>query len=54
VVGAGHALARAALAGNTARGGKPTAYACIGPQCSLPGTEPQGLPDLLRMQRAAP
>jgi uncharacterized protein YyaL (SSP411 family) len=54
VVGAGHALASAALAGKTAVGGKPTAYACIGPQCSLPVTEPQALTDLLRMQRAAP
>jgi hypothetical protein len=34
-------------------GGRPTAYACLGPQCSLPVTEPDVLVDLLRRQRAA-
>jgi uncharacterized protein len=41
------------LAGKTAVGGKPTAYACLGPQCSLPVTEPAALVELLRKQRAA-
>ena len=40
------------LAGKTAVGGKPTAYACLGPQCSLPVTEPDALRELLRKQRA--
>jgi uncharacterized protein len=40
------------LAGKTAAGGKPTAYACLGPQCSLPVTEPDALVDLLRKHRA--
>ena len=31
-----------------------THYACIGPQCSLPVTEPDMLLELLRTQRAAP
>ena len=34
-------------------GGKPTAYACLGPQCSLPVTEPEALAQLLRQQRVA-
>ena len=41
------------LAGKTAADGKPTAYACLGPQCSLPVTEPDALRALLRGQRAA-
>jgi uncharacterized protein YyaL (SSP411 family) len=41
------------LAGKTATSGKPTAYACLGPQCSLPVTEPNSLLELLRRQRAA-
>jgi uncharacterized protein len=41
------------LAGKTAQDGKPTAYACLGPQCSLPITEPDALLDLLRRQRMA-
>jgi hypothetical protein len=41
------------LAGKTAGGGKPTAYACLGPQCSLPVTEPEALVELLRQQRAS-
>jgi uncharacterized protein YyaL (SSP411 family) len=42
------------LAGKTAIDGKPTAYACLGPQCSLPVTEPDALLELLRGQRTAP
>ena len=41
------------LAGKTAVGSKPTAYACIGPQCSLPVTEPDALLEMLRGQRVA-
>ena len=41
------------LAGKTAVDGKPTAYACLGPQCSLPVTDPDTLLDLLRKQRQA-
>jgi uncharacterized protein YyaL (SSP411 family) len=43
-----------ALAGKTAIDGKATAYACIGPQCSLPVTAPDALVTLLRQQRTAP
>ena len=41
-----------ALLGKTAHDGKPTAYACIGPQCSLPVTEADALLEVLRGQRA--
>jgi uncharacterized protein len=41
------------LAGKTAQDGKPTAYACLGPTCSLPVTEADALLDLLRKQRVA-
>jgi len=41
------------LAGKTAAGGQATAYACLGPQCSLPVTKPDALLELLRQQRAA-
>jgi uncharacterized protein YyaL (SSP411 family) len=41
------------LAGKTATDGRPTAYACIGPTCSLPVTEPDALAELLRSQRTA-
>ena len=54
VVDAGQPLASPALAGKTAVDGKPTAYACLGPQCSLPVTDPDALLELLRTQRAAP
>jgi uncharacterized protein YyaL (SSP411 family) len=54
VIAAGHPLASPALAGKTAIGGKPTAYACTGPQCSPPVTEPDALLELLRRQRAEP
>ena len=52
-VGAGQPLGSPALAGKSAIDGKPTAYACIGPQCSLPVTGPDALLDLLRRQRMA-
>ncbi len=42
------------LAGKTAIAGHPTAYACLGPQCSLPVTEGDALLEVLREQRAAP
>jgi uncharacterized protein YyaL (SSP411 family) len=42
------------LAGKTAHDGRPTAYACLGPQCSLPVTEGDALLDVLRAQRTAP
>ena len=41
-----------ALAGKTAIEGKPTAYACLGPQCSLPVTDADVLLALLREQRS--
>ena len=41
------------LAGKTPVEAKPTAYACLGPQCSLPVTEADALFDLLRNQRVA-
>jgi uncharacterized protein YyaL (SSP411 family) len=53
VIPAGQSLASPALAGKTALAGKPTAYACLGPQCSLPVSEPAALLELLRQQRAA-
>jgi hypothetical protein len=40
------------LAGKTAISGQPTAYACLGPQCSLPVTEPAALLELLQKQRS--
>jgi uncharacterized protein len=49
----GQALQNPALADKSAVDGKPTAYACLGPQCSAPVTEPEALVDLLRKQRAA-
>jgi len=42
------------LAGKTAIAGQPTAYACLGPQCSLPVTEPDVLFALIRQQRSHP
>ena len=47
----GRTLANPALTGKSAIDGKATAYACLGPQCSLPVTEPEALVDLLRKQR---
>ena len=40
-----------ALAGKTAVNNQPAAYACIGPQCSLPITDGDALIELLRKQR---
>ena len=37
--------------GKTAIDGKPTAYVCIGPQCSLPVTEPAKLVETIRAVR---
>ena len=51
VVEPGQTLPNAALTGKSAVDGKPTAYACLGPQCSLPVTEPEALVELLRKQR---
>jgi hypothetical protein len=53
VIPEGRSLPSPPLAGKTATGGKPTAYACLGPQCSPPVTEPDALLELLRRQRAA-
>jgi uncharacterized protein YyaL (SSP411 family) len=53
VVEPGHALLNPALSGKSAIGDRPTAYACLGPQCSLPVTDPETLVELLRKQRAA-
>jgi uncharacterized protein YyaL (SSP411 family) len=39
--------------GKTAIDGKPTAYVCIGPQCSLPVTDPAVLVDMGRATRTA-
>ncbi|MBO0763780.1 MAG: thioredoxin domain-containing protein [Hyphomicrobiaceae bacterium] len=52
-VGAGQGLQNPALAAKGLVAGRPTAYACLGPQCSLPVTEPEALVELLRKQRAA-
>ena len=40
------------LADKSALGAKSTAYACVGPQCSLPVTEAEALLALLRRQRS--
>jgi uncharacterized protein YyaL (SSP411 family) len=53
IVAADRAPSTGPLAGKTAVGGKPTAYACLGPQCSLPVTEPDAFLELLRKQRVA-
>jgi uncharacterized protein YyaL (SSP411 family) len=37
--------------GKKAIDGKPTAYVCIGPQCSAPVTEPPALVEAVRMGR---
>jgi hypothetical protein len=39
------------LAGKTPVDGKSTAFACLGPQCSLPVTEPDALLEVLKRQR---
>jgi uncharacterized protein YyaL (SSP411 family) len=40
--------------GKTAIDGKPTAYVCIGPQCSLPVTEPAALANTVKTARHFP
>jgi uncharacterized protein YyaL (SSP411 family) len=52
VVAEGRLPTAGPLAGKTAVDGKPTAYACLGPTCSLPVTGPDALLDLLRRQRS--
>jgi uncharacterized protein len=37
--------------GKTAVDNKPTAYVCIGPQCSLPVTEPAALVETIKAAR---
>ena len=51
VVGVSQLPANPALAGKTPVNNEPTAYACIGPLCSLPVTDPDALVGLLREQR---
>ena len=53
VVGEDQLPASGPLADKTAVGGQPTAYACLGPQCSLPVTEAAALLELLRKQSVA-
>jgi uncharacterized protein YyaL (SSP411 family) len=53
VVAEGQVPRTGPLAGKTPVDGKATAYACLGPQCSLPVTEPDALAEILRRQRAA-
>ena len=38
--------------GKTAVDGKPTAYVCVGPQCSLPVTEPGKLVETIKAARS--
>jgi hypothetical protein len=52
-VRAGEALPASLPAfGKTALDDKPTAYVCIGPQCSLPVTEPAALADTVKTARS--
>jgi uncharacterized protein len=51
VVGVSQLPVSPALAGKTPINNEPTAYACIGPLCSLPVTDPDALIGLLRLQR---
>jgi uncharacterized protein len=53
VVEPGETMPNPALNGKSAIEGKPTAYACLGPQCSLPVAEPEALVEVLRQQRMA-
>ena len=51
-VGAGESLPETSPAhGKTAIDGKPTAYVCIGPQCSAPVTDPAALVEAVRAAR---
>jgi uncharacterized protein YyaL (SSP411 family) len=52
VVGPNQTLPSPSLTGKSASGGQPTAYACIGPQCSLPQTDPSAFAEVLRTQRS--
>ena len=49
--GAGALPASSPAHGKTALDGKPTAYVCIGPQCSLPVTEPAALVETVKAAR---
>ena len=54
-VGEGDSIAASSPAhGKTAIGGKPTAYVCIGPQCSMPVTDPAALVETVRRRGSAP
>jgi uncharacterized protein len=51
-IGVGESLPASSPAhGKTAVEGKPTAYVCIGPQCSLPVTEPAKLIETIKAAR---
>jgi uncharacterized protein len=51
-VGEGDSIAANSPAhGKTSIGGKPTAYVCIGPQCSMPVTEPAALVETVKEAR---
>jgi uncharacterized protein YyaL (SSP411 family) len=51
-VGQGEALPASSMVyGKTAIDGKPTAYVCLGPQCSLPVTEPAKLVETIKAAR---
>jgi len=51
-IGTGESLPASSPAhGKSAIDGKPTAYVCIGPQCSLPVTEPGKLIETIRAAR---
>jgi uncharacterized protein YyaL (SSP411 family) len=48
----GEALPESSVAyGRTAVDGKATAYVCLGPQCSLPVTEPDALVETIKTAR---
>jgi uncharacterized protein YyaL (SSP411 family) len=51
-IGEGDSIAATSPAhGKTVIGGKPTAYVCIGPQCSMPVTEPTALVETVQEER---
>ena len=51
-VGAGDSVpANSPAHGKTAIDGKPTAYVCIGPQCSMPVTDPAALVETVKEAR---
>jgi uncharacterized protein YyaL (SSP411 family) len=45
--------ASSTLSGKKTRNGKATAYVCVGPQCSAPIFDAEGLSSALRQQRMA-